>query len=192
MEGSEESTVVRPKPPKRRPGLRLLETVGVWLLILGVFVGAGYGVSLMVRVGLNRFDDVLAQSRTHTSVAFSAEEVVAPGIGEPPPGTSEAEPSEKLILVERAEVTNPAWEVVPAPDYPITEGEMVAGTVGLKCTVTVEGRLSGCEILEETPAGRGFGQAALEAADRARLTPRKVQGRPVEGTVQFSIRFTPG
>lgn len=191
MDGSEEN-IVRPDPPKRRPILRVLETVAVWLLIIGLFLGLGYGASLAVRDGLGRFDETLARARATTTVAHTVEEVVAPGIGEPPPGTPGSETSEKLILVERPEVTNPAWEVVPHPDYPRTEGDMVPGTVVLTCTVTVEGRLSGCEIVEETPPGRGFGQAALRSADRARLTPRTVQGRPVEGTVRFSIRFHPG
>lgn len=63
------------------------------------------------------------------------------------------------------------------------------GVVTLECRVIRDGRLSDCVILSETPAGQGFGQAALEAARRARVS-RETFGRATSGAkVRFTTRF---
>jgi protein TonB len=40
--------------------------------------------------------------------------------------------------------------------------------VVLKCDIDRNGRASGCEVVSETPAGQGFGQAALRIVRRHR------------------------
>jgi|GEM_PF-2544468 len=191
MEGPGETTVVRPR--RSRGVFRVFETVAVWLVIIGLFAGLAYGVSLAVHDGVGRIDELIAQAQTRTSVAYSVEPVeaaveepvVAPGIGEAP---SRA-PTDLLEVVREVP---PRWIAVPNPHCPMTGGAMVEGSVALLCSVTTEGRLTGCEILEESPAGRGFGAAALEATGGARLTPRTLNGEPTPAEVRFSVRFTPG
>lgn len=92
-------------------------------------------------------------------------------------------------------ITNPRWAVRPQ----VTERELrmvmpaleqdISGEATVSCRVNVDGRLRDCTVIE-TPAGHGFGQAALSAArsgqvDVSRYTP------PSESTVHFTIRFRP-
>lgn len=172
---------------RRERWLRLLETVSVWLLVAGLFMALAYGVVRMVGHGIERADEILAQSGTSISVAHLANTVVAPGLGEPEPDGDGSDAP--LILVER--VVPPRWERMPNPRYPMTDGRRVDGSVELRCLVSDRGVPKDCVILNETPAGVGFGDAALEAAGRARLKPRMSGGVPTAGTIQFSIRFSP-
>lgn len=193
MEGPEEITT-GPSTRRRSGGAaRVVQILVFWLALGGLLAGLGWWVSASVQKGVARLDERIAESRTRTSVAYSveavrpvepAEPVVAPGIGEPP-----RDPNER---VEVATVVPPRWIAVPNPRYPMTGGAMVEGTVALHCVVTAEGRLDNCEVVEETPQGRGFGPAALAAAEDARLSPRTINDRPVAGEVRFSIRFHPG
>nr|WP_240454742.1 energy transducer TonB [Caulobacter sp. 17J65-9] len=66
----------------------------------------------------------------------------------------------------------------------------VSGTVLLNCRVTVDGTATNCAVLEETPAGFGFGEAALQASSRFRFKPATYQGRPIEvAQLKIPIRF---
>jgi TonB family protein len=60
------------------------------------------------------------------------------------------------------------------------------GRVTLECTATAAGRLEACRVIEEVPAGAGFGEAALEAAGKASIRPTAGSG-----TVRFTTRFVP-
>ncbi|MBO9501571.1 TonB family protein [Brevundimonas sp. A19_0] len=92
-------------------------------------------------------------------------------------------------------ITNPRWAVRPQ----VTERELrmvmpaleqdISGEAAVSCRVNADGRLRDCTVIE-TPAGHGFGDAALSAArsgqvDVSRYTP------PSESTVHFTIRFRP-
>ena len=88
-------------------------------------------------------------------------------------------------------ITNPSWATRPSPEYPalaITNG-VTEGRTTLQCVVNPDGWLSNCQIIDETPAGHGFGQATLAAAARARISPRTVDGAAVGSRVQFTVRF---
>ncbi len=113
------------------------------------------------------------------------EEPVAPLPGQPP------ETSGRRLAREGAVVVNPAWIVQPAPAFPrlAMEKGVEAGRVELQCPVSAEGIIESCWILKETPAGAGFGQAAVTGAARGRLRPRTIDGVPTAGMVRFSVNF---
>lgn len=94
-------------------------------------------------------------------------------------------------------VTNPDWVRKPSAEalmraYP--ERALNAGTEGsvaLNCAVRVDGTLTGCSVTSETPAGQGFGRAALRLSRDFRMSPRTVDGQAVGGArVSVTLRFT--
>jgi TonB family protein len=66
------------------------------------------------------------------------------------------------------------------------------GSATLKCIVTADGRLTACSVLKETPAGLGFGAAALAASPSYRFKPAKRLGEPVETDLILSLAFASG
>jgi periplasmic protein TonB len=55
------------------------------------------------------------------------------------------------------------------------------GNAALSCVVRLDQRLEDCRVISETPAGLGFGEAALRLVDQFRVQPPTEDGRPVEG-----------
>ena len=93
-------------------------------------------------------------------------------------------------------IRNPTWISKPTgaqmerayPQRPLEAG--LGGRVVIQCAVTVSGALTGCSVASETPQGRGFGSAALRLSKYFRMSPRTVDGRPVEGAmVSVPITF---
>lgn len=72
---------------------------------------------------------------------------------------------------------------VPAPVV-LAEGE---GVVRLKCLVQEDGQFANCRVLSERPAGRGFGEAALRAAQQSRLDPDALRAPGSE--IEYNVRF---
>ena len=67
-----------------------------------------------------------------------------------------------------------------------------AGHVLLRCRIGADNRLHGCRVVEETPAGAGFGAAALAAATYFRFQPPMVNGRPRDDfEMPIGIDFIP-
>lgn len=50
--------------------------------------------------------------------------------------------------------------------------------------------MTSCVIIEESPAGYGFGSAALKLSSRFKLKPMERDGVPVSGgTIKIPMRF---
>ncbi len=104
--------------------------------------------------------------------------VTAPGA--PPPSPSPPPPRPSVI-------TGPPWIRKPNGDdlmraYPpaaLKHGE--DGHTTIDCAVTDIGTLANCSVVEETPAGEGFGEAALKLAPRYKMRATTVDGAPVGG-----------
>ncbi len=91
-----------------------------------------------------------------------------------------------LAAAQAAPLTAPAWTTPPQIDYPARAAAagIHEGSTTLRCRLQRE-RVTGCVIIGETPAGFGFGQAALRAAAQAKPAPG--QPRDVQFTVEFRL-----
>jgi protein TonB len=115
-------------------------------------------------------------------VEYKGPPVIVPG--PPPPPAPPAPPRPSVI-------SNPSWARQPTVEYPeraISRG-IERGRVGVDCLVNPNGSMTDCRITSEDPAGSGFGQAALQGARRARVSPREVDGAAVGARVRFNMTF---
>lgn len=109
-----------------------------------------------------------------------------------------------LAAVLGAEAPSSAPHVIAAPDYASTpRGEDVVtyypkaaaaanieGRATIDCTVDEQGLLRGCIVLNEEPAGAGFGAAALRLSPLFKMRPMTKDGVPVAGgAIRIPIRF---
>lgn len=122
----------------------------------------------------------------------------------PPPPRREAEaqpaasptpaPSQEVGPVEPVTVTDPVWISRPRnperfyPREAFMQG--LAGQVVLDCDVDVAGRLT-CVVASETPAGRGFGDAALRIANAHVMRPATRDGAPAPARYRMVVPFSP-
>jgi protein TonB len=66
------------------------------------------------------------------------------------------------------------------------------GEATLSCILNDDGQLTGCRVVSESPAGGGFGAAALSLAYRFRMSPLTAKGDSVGGAqVEIPIVFRP-
>ena len=67
----------------------------------------------------------------------------------------------------------------------------IDGIAVTSCKVAVDGTLTDCQVLEEAPAGVGFGKAALDLMPKFLMRPMTKDGQSVEGgTVRVPLRFS--
>lgn len=111
-----------------------------------------------------------------------------PGV---PPTIPPVSPPETDANGEGRVIVSPTWLVTPQSEYPalaLRQG-VESGRVELQCPVTADGHIPSCWILSETPAGAGFGQAALVGAVQARLQPGTVDGERIDAMIRYSVAF---
>lgn len=169
------------------------------VLGLGVAVAAVAGTSSIALAGQR--ERVVSPQPAPNPVAFpaSAPPAVAtpafPALAAPEAvQTSQVKSGPVSFPAAAAEpepITNPGWAQPPLPSYPeaAIEQGLTSGRADLSCTAQADGRLSGCTIISEDPVGAGYGAAALEAAARARLSPRSIDSAAPGATVRFAVRF---
>ncbi len=77
--------------------------------------------------------------------------------------------------------------------YPVAARRArISGNVLLSCRIRLDRRLENCRVVRETPAGQGFGAAALETVVHFRAVPPTEGGRPVENAeATFGVLFGP-
>lgn len=88
-------------------------------------------------------------------------------------------------------IRNPAWDQHPVPAYPAAalEAGAESGSASVRCMAGTDGRLSSCSVVSETPAGLGFGAAAVQAAGNARLAAHHLAEVREPTPVVFTVRF---
>jgi len=64
------------------------------------------------------------------------------------------------------------------------------GAAEIKCILTVDGALSGCATISESPTGQGFGDAALNLTPDLNIKPAMKAGRPVATEVSINASFS--
>lgn len=96
-----------------------------------------------------------------------------------------------------AVITNPTWLRKPSgaqlmDAYPSRALDReVSGAATLRCAVRLDGTLTGCSVLAETPGGYGFGRSALGLSRYFRMNPGAVDGQAIDGArVDVGVRFT--
>jgi protein TonB len=96
-------------------------------------------------------------------------------------------------------ITNPNWISMPTADqigklYPQRAIERsVGGKAVLLCEVQATGAVVNCSVIDETPKGYRFGEAAQAMTRYFKLSPRTVDGVSVAGSkVRIPIVFNPG
>lgn len=91
------------------------------------------------------------------------------------------------VLPFGAGMTRPEKISGPQPEYTREALEArVAGTMIVKCIVTVEGRVERCRIIKPLPH---MERAVLDALTSSRYKPVTFQGRPVQVDYTFTLNF---
>lgn len=93
-------------------------------------------------------------------------------------------------------ITNPDWISKPSGEdmarfYPaIPQLLGIPGRALISCTVSALGMLGACQLISETPAGVGFGAAAINMAPLFHMRPKTLDGALVAGAqVNIPMHF---
>jgi protein TonB len=121
--------------------------------------------------------------------------VVIPQTQQPPVQLASAVPTPQPAK-DRL-IRNPTWLRKPSASemeriYPRRALDLEkSGGATLMCTVAASGSVGNCSVIDESPKGLGFGEAALASAKLFKLSPRTVDGEAVEGAkVRIPLVFS--
>jgi TonB family protein len=95
-------------------------------------------------------------------------------------------------------IGKPLWAATPGPDdvtaaFAATPKNVGTVRVSLACKVEQGGWTSGCSVERESPAGQGFGQAALALSPKFRVGTWTSEGLPVVGgVISVPLRYESG
>lgn len=126
-----------------------------------------------------RFDEATRLHDTHTSIA--ADVVSSPEVDAPD--------------YQLPAHTDPNWLVKPTAEnigrvYPFAAAQArIPGKALLHCAVDEDGYLTDCVVSSESPAGLGFGNAALETTAYMRMQPATNYGVPARSSVNVPVAF---
>jgi len=109
----------------------------------------------------------------------------------PPPAPWQLPPGARIsILTNPSLVTAPTARQFAAAYPPAARATSVSGRAVMQCDVSIKGLLRNCVVVEETPAGFGFGQAALGLAPKFRMNPMTIDGKPTDtGHIRIPLEF---
>ncbi len=65
------------------------------------------------------------------------------------------------------------------------------GKATISCKISTRGLLTDCVVVSESPAGAGFGAAAVAISSQFQMKPEIRGGQPVESSVRIPINFPP-
>lgn len=63
------------------------------------------------------------------------------------------------------------------------------GWATVRCIAKADGSVSDCQVLEESQAGLGLGEAAVQVVSKGRLSPRTVAGMAPDASIDVTVRF---
>lgn len=155
----------------------------------------------MGRIGAAAVGAFFAACCSHASLAQDARNT--PGQHAPMPTDPFAR---RLVLgrcpthsVARHVITMPDWIERPSPEAlravypPAALAAKISGHVVVQCSVGVDEMNHECRVVEVTPAGQGFGAAALRLAQLYVMEPKRIDCIPVDGgIVKYPFAFNPG
>jgi len=103
-------------------------------------------------------------------------------------------PPEEIIYLQQYLVTAlavlPEKEIINAAVYPsIALRSGIEGTAFLDLFIDQYGNIREITILRESPPGRGFGEAAVNAFKGFKAKPAEVDGTPVAARLRFNFTF---
>src|SRR5262245_12432033 len=81
-----------------------------------------------------------------------------------------------------AEMLRAAWPAAAAK-------KGIGGKTVISCKVSVAGALFDCKVAEETPAGSGFGAAAIAMTPQLLMRPATLDGKPVVSEMNIPFNF---
>ena len=180
-----------PPPPPPAPPRRPFPTVRVVIIHQCAILPSGRVADCKLAYQKNASPEQLEDT-----MAFAASRAYGPsdragGAAEPVFMMASLGPGKRVSVpaVVRGPTAAEMLDVFPIP----ARRARTNGRVNLQCQVTKTGGLAECRVANETPAGMGFGQAALKLTPKVVMKPLEVDGKPVEGapvTVPFVFAVT--
>ncbi len=126
-----------------------------------------------------------------TAIACGAPAFAAPPAAAPAPTPSTSVPAETAPAAAAAAQAARPPEAVLVFYPPAARAAGVEGSAVLKCAHDEHLAVKGCVLVSETPAGQGFGAAALAMAAQASGNPKlNFPDEPTRPAQEVEIRFT--